>query len=529
MSYPRVIQPLIIEDSLDAQYMYKTIFDSLTGYNLAPPCYAYCYSDAVAHLESSTIFHLVVLDLRLPEHPGMPASDGIDLGLAVLERCVKRDKYPIPVLLVISGAIQRAQQQELAERVRTGFAHGQVLVKAPTMDAAIHDALIHIDFYCDLGLHIRDSGERLFPTISPREEDLLRRCVLHQKGCTGIDLEWWSAEYVNATGSHAGFKGWTKTLMGYFLLDGGDKASRPNFFKMAPATGAEVVIQAAQRMEHKLSHIKVRSTVVSDSRYLLVTEKVGSGHDRPIALADYLNFGSAEVWKALPRVVLDIVEQLRSLGAKTALMCPIRDLLWKWHDRDRIAGQWEAYGGRTRTGLTVNPLGLYDRLEQSTVVVRVEQQSFLHGDLNITNVALDRGDDGTRAYIFDAEGSTPDVNARDLAMLEVTSLLHQPSEGTSLVEACAGLYDPEFIMPENYTDIALSDRTRNTMRLIDLIRKQAYDLIEPRIYAFLVFDISLLQLGGLAFTVSRNKISNPADAALLVALAGQWLEKYDLT
>jgi len=59
-------------------------------------CYAFSYDAAVKHLDGSKVFQVVILDLRLPETQGLPEVDDQDLGLALLEKCIERDRYPIP-------------------------------------------------------------------------------------------------------------------------------------------------------------------------------------------------------------------------------------------------------------------------------------------------------------------------------------------------------------------------------------------------------------------------------------------------
>lgn len=111
MSFPLNLQPLVIEDDEGAKDAYRDIFDTLRGeygdlpFCAAPPCFAFSYEEATACLESSKIFHVVILDLRLPKKPKLPPLDGVDLGLNLLTLCVDRDRYPIPALLVISGHI----------------------------------------------------------------------------------------------------------------------------------------------------------------------------------------------------------------------------------------------------------------------------------------------------------------------------------------------------------------------------------------------------------------------------------------
>lgn len=534
MSYPSLIQPLIIEDDVDAHYLYDIILQSLSDqFSLAPAQYAYCYEDAIKKINSETIFHLVILDLRLPECPGMPPRDGVDLGLALLEDCIKRDSYPIPALLVISGEIGQAKQSELEEKVRDGFSYGRVFVKGPDMEDELRVCIEKVKTYTGIGIHVRDGGTKSYPTLSPREDDLLRRCALAQEGSTGLDLDWWSTEFQPPVGDQSEYSGWKKVLMGRFLFNHGDKPSRPNFFKVSPAVGAEVTLSNAKRMGHKLSHIKINGALMSNSRSLLVTEKVGEGADRPISLLTYLNNSEAKIKGDLTLIVNDIVTQLAALGDTSPRALPMKDLLWTFHEKARLKEQWDIYGGESileRLGLKADPFVLLDSIQVNNKPIRYEQQTFLHSDLNITNVALDKTPGRIHAYIFDAEGCQPGVKFRDLAMLEVTSLLHQLNNGKdSLVDFCSPLYEEQIFVSDLDISHSGTDQARNTFKLINEIRaavgNQPTDL-DSFIYALMVFDNALMQFGGLSYTISRNKISNPREAAVFLALAGKWLQSF---
>jgi hypothetical protein len=157
--------------------------------------------------------------------------------------------------------------------------------------------------------------------------------------------------------------------------------------------------------------------------------------------------------------------------------------------------------------------------------VYFERQTCLHGDLNITNIAIDDTATGPRAYIFDAEGCEPGVNVRDLAMLEVTALLHQPDDGErSLVEHCMVLSRDRVDILDDLDYARGPNRAGDTLKLLTEIRRQALTRAEASIYALMVFDCALIQLGGLAWR-SGNKIPHPPDAALLASLAGNWLQQ----
>src|SRR5438552_17214297 len=108
MSYPLTLEPLVIEDEVKVKEVYQGIFETISReignslpFRIAPPCYAFSYEQAVGLLDSSKIFHVVILDLRLPEKQGLPEVQDLDLGLDLLERCINRAHFPIPALLVI--------------------------------------------------------------------------------------------------------------------------------------------------------------------------------------------------------------------------------------------------------------------------------------------------------------------------------------------------------------------------------------------------------------------------------------------
>ena len=103
MSYPLMLQPLVIENEDGVKDAYEGIFETISGelsnavpFGIMHPCYAFSYDDAVKHLDGSKIFQVVIQDLRLPETQGLPEVDDQDLGLALLEKCIDRDRYPIP-------------------------------------------------------------------------------------------------------------------------------------------------------------------------------------------------------------------------------------------------------------------------------------------------------------------------------------------------------------------------------------------------------------------------------------------------
>ena len=528
MSYPHLIQPLIIED--ESTELYDAVFESLAknGEQLAAPIHAYGHDAGLRALRSDRIFHLVILDLRLPDVTGHPAQEGIDHGLDLLRECAKRDSDPIPALLVISGHLEQADQLDLQRKVTENFHYGSVFVKSPQLGSALGVAVSEVKKYLDLGIHIRDTDAETYPTIAPRDEDLLRRCLLRITNCIGVDLKWWSAEFDVTTGQYAGYRGWTKTLTGR-LLFAGDVRSRLCFFKFAPAAGADTVFGNAEMMQHKLAHIKVLGSLVSGNRSLLITQKVGDSDNDPISLASYLSRSTDETLQSLSAVVTDVAAQVRALGDWTEERRPLKEVIWPNHDKSILIKQWEQNGGKDvfdRYGADADPISLYDEVSSDSSEITFNRQSFRHGDLNITNVAIDLADDDVAAYIFDASGCAPGPNVRDLATLEVSSLLHHPgARSESLVEVCAQLYLPTEAGSSNVDQG--SDLARNTFKIISEIRSRAIEQSDSDLYKLMVFDNALIQLGGLSFGPSCNKIGNPKDAVLLAALAALWLRGHE--
>jgi CheY-like chemotaxis protein len=531
MSFPHELLTLIVEDDHASKSFYDAVFDHLAkkGYPLAPPRYAFCHGDGVDALTAEAIYHMVILDLRLPHRPNEPVSDDLDHGLDLLQRCATRNAYPIPAMLVISGHLDRANQTDLSAQVSAGFACGQVLIKGPNLEGDIENAIKKCMAYCQIGFHLRDGGIGLFPTISPRDEDLLRRAILSEGCCTGLDVRWWSAESDPSIPPDSPFAGWTKTLMVSFLLDRGRGKSRPTFFKLAPCGGAESVAAEAKLLQHKLSHIKVFPPVLAGNRSLLVTQKVGDGDGPPISLAEYLGHEPAGVVAAIPGVVAEIAQQVAKLGDNSPDQKAVSSLLWPDHDLTRLESQWQRWRGADRVGAlgqTFDAIRVFKKLVKCRVPLRVGIQTALHGDLNPTNVALDVGNSGVRGYIFDASGGKPGLNVRDLAMLEVTSLLHLPSGIIdNIVDACAALYESSEVLVGGAVPASLSGRHLATWTLIAEIRRFAMNCpdLTKLAYAVTVFDHAMIQLGGLAFAVSRNKIRDPEQAVGLAARVSNWI------
>jgi CheY-like chemotaxis protein len=533
MSYPLAIQALVIEDEEGTKEAYKGIFETITeevtGLPFSPvhPSFAFSYEEAVACLESSKIFHVVVLDLRLPEKPRMPTAE-VELGIRLLNRCIERDRYPIPSLLVISGHIASTEQVRLQDAVRQGFHYGRTLVKGDysLLDGEIRQACNEALRYCSVGIHVRDEGQEQFPTISPREEDLLRRSALQQSGVIGLDLTWWSAKRLVAISKNSSdlTNPWTKILMGRYLLDGGRGASRPKFFKLMDGFDAKSVIDSARYVEQKLAHIKLACHITAKNRALIVTEKVGAQDARPSSLEAI--FKGSEPGR--PReVALQIADQVQQLGDLLSESKPLKELLWPGHDTTLVTEQWSRFAPQVQKqlGYDADPVALFSELLASEEKQRINERSLVHGDLHMSNVALDLEPNSAHAYIFDAGVVKRNVAGRDIAVIEASVLLHQRIEHGDFVRICSILYGSAASATEDVAAEPVFGIALELVEFIQALREAAKPWNDLEIYALMVFDFVLIQVGGLSFGSYGNRIVDQPSAAYLLAVVAEWYRR----
>lgn len=528
MSYPRKLQILVVEDEQPPIDGYQVVFAALRDqFPHAEPVFVRSYADARTQIESPRHFHVVILDLNLPlanrEQPG----DGLSPGEALLDLLAQRDAYPVPVVLVVSGRLNSANLPDLRGRLSRDFWHGEFVNKGGTEADEIRKAFEKAHQYCDIGVHIRPSPDQWYPTLSPREEDLLRRCVLTQTHCLGVDLEWWGAEEGPSLTRPPAETGPTSVLMGQFLLDGGLGNSIPTFFKFEPAANAPYVCRDTSVLAHKLGHVKVYHAAAFRTRCLLVTQSV-TNRGRPTPLSEFLRGTPEKVMRALPGIVGDVVTQLGHLGDVTEVQIAAREFLWRYLSRDQVEAAW------ARTGVTAHlkagessPMDVFDQLAACSALVWVRRRSCIHGDLNATNVAVDtEHTDRPQAYIFDAAGMHPDLEYRDLATLEVTTLLfnsHGPDQ--KLLSVCRpfyrdGIAPTTFSVPDEATPLI-----GNAVHLIAQIRKHVAQSGDEKNYALAVFNAVVMQLFGLAVQPNRNKILHPLHAGLLASWTAAWLRQ----
>jgi len=529
MSYPLILQPLVIEDNDDVKDAYEGIFETVSGefsasvpFRIMHPCYAFSHDVAVKHLDGSKIFQVVILDLRLPQTQGLPEVQDQDLGLELLEKCINRDRYPIPALLVISGHVGSTDQVRIQDMLRDHFFYGKLLQKGDYgfLENEIRRACREALRYTGVGLHLRDAGLEQYPTFSPREEDLLRRSVLQQSGGIGADLSWWSANRSPQASAGSTSNPWTKVLMGRYLLDEGGGASRPKFFKLLAGPDSRSVIDSARKIEHKLTHIKITSTAVSRSTGLIVTEKVGAQDARPKPLG--------EIFQAIDRAAAfeiagQIVAQVNQLGDLLDDSKPLGSLLWPAHDEANLKSQWQSLQERFSGMLPASdPVALYVDLRQNQARVRLRERPIVHGDLHMSNVALDSTARGPEAYIFDPGVIRRSTAGRDLAVLEVSVLLHHHIDLDTLKTICSLIYDAAKPLDANTAASFADPLAENVVEFIRGLRDGVQSWNSPEIYALLVFDFALIQLGGLMFGSSGNRVVDTRAIGIVTAFAARW-------
>jgi hypothetical protein len=245
----------------------------------------------------------------------------------------------------------------------------------------------------------------------------------------------------------------------------------------------------------------------------------------PISLDSFLQGDPAVVQSALPALVEDVIHQLDQLGESNEIPRPVKEILWPHFRPERINRAIERWM-RPEFAAMADVKQTYETLQGSSASWWVRERQCNHGDLHAKNVAVDTGVNPFRAFIFDTGAMSRAINARDLALLEVTTLLFQePPPGISLVKACEDLYGTAVEPPAELDVSSGPAQVRNTRMFIAELRRRVTRLCDPQVYALSVFDHALMEFSGLAVQSSRNKIADPFDAALLAAITASWLRR----
>ena len=247
------------------------------------------------------------------------------------------------------------------------------------------------------------------------------------------------------------------------------------------------------------------------------------------ALGQFLHGDPKQTSQFIPKVVQNIVDQLFALGTVQDGQIAVSGVFWPYlvKNRPKLEEAWLAYASNdVKQAADGSPLALFDHLAQSQKLVWVKLKTCNHGDLNASNVAIEPHAQDVRAFICDPGSIEHDIAVRDLAWLEVTSLLFDKADnGSSLVDECRVLYETAVAVPANVDYASGSPLAQNIKMLIAELRRAALEHCEPDVYACLVFNAALCQLLGLAIDPARNKITDRASAACLAAVTARWVAK----
>ncbi|HEY3780912.1 MAG TPA: response regulator [Fimbriimonadaceae bacterium] len=523
MSYPSDLSVLIVEDEAQVKEYYEELFRAREDCQVGSVDCAFSYEDGLYYLQSEKIYHLVIIDLRIPERAQEPPPTHIDFGLRLVDYACLREHCPIPAVLVISGHMDAASQHQLEGLLEEQVYYGKARVKN-NLEQDIASAVLAIKSYSNVGLKVGGSDGLTYPSLTPREEELLRRAVV-ANGCIGLDLRFWSAEE-NPSSPAAEFNGWTKAFFGR-LIEANYEFSGYCFFKLAPRAERKIAERDATTLSRSLKHVPVEYVGNGGDRFLLVTRSASLSQEPPVSLSSYLSRPNSEIERFLPGIASDISQQLSLLGErKFDLVTGISLLPMTFMQVNgapaiyEVENQFRGLILKSEEAVAVVKQAV-SKIESEGELIRISKR-IGHGDLNPSNVALDVADD-VKAYIFDAANMHLQPSTRDLANLEVVTLLHTLRREDVSGALLRKLYGES--STHDFEARPLSNFEENAADLIAGIRTSALSLDDEKVYRLQLFDVAFGQVWGLSFSGSANKIKNPKDAArLLVAIAVNVLE-----
>ena len=92
----------------------------------------------------------------------------------------------------------------------------------------------------------------------------------------------------------------------------------------------------------------------------------------------------------------------------------------------------------------------------------------------------------------------------------------------TLIQVCSVIYDASTPLDENTFASVTNPLAQNVIEFVRGLRTGADAWNPPEIYALLVFDSALVQLGGLSFGTSGNRIADPRAAGAVAAFVARW-------
>lgn len=259
MTTRRQLNVLIVEDEEVFQKSYCTKLQRLGN---CTATIATSFAEAEKHLDASRDFHLVLLDLCVPPEPGMSAKDeDIAQGRGLIDRCIARDEYPIPALLVVTGYLEKMAQEAEREKLKREFHCGELLLKnrlAPG-DQEIERAVERIEKFLD----VRVDGVRL----TDREEYLVRR-VATSRNCLAFKLSEPTEKQKEAL-RDSPFEGDSaKTFVAKQIIANNVESLQEYYFSFAPSLRYHDVIRRAQTWAAGPSRAEIILSFTSNKRAL---------------------------------------------------------------------------------------------------------------------------------------------------------------------------------------------------------------------------------------------------------------------
>src|SRR5215467_10075615 len=122
---------------------------------LAQPCIVQSYADALEQLSQSDLFHLAILDLRLPEQAGDEADEGSARGLDLIQKVADREHSPVPALAIITGDSRRITKLgPLQKLLQERFWFGDIIQKSIDLMEDLARVIDKVLEYVDLGLTV---------------------------------------------------------------------------------------------------------------------------------------------------------------------------------------------------------------------------------------------------------------------------------------------------------------------------------------------------------------------------------------
>ena len=160
-----------------------------------------------------------------------------------------------------------------------------------------------------------------------------------------------------------------------------------------------------------------------------------------------------------------------------------------------------------------DPIALYVDLHKTDAKVRLRERSVVHGDLHMSNVALDSTPKGHEAYIFDAGVIRRSTAGRDLAVWRFRFCSTTTLSWTHSRRFARLSTTPAKPLDVNTAASIDDSMAQNVVEFIRGLREGVKSWNRPEVYALLVFDFALIQLGGLMFGSSGNKVADSVPSA----------------